>query len=93
MRRRNAFALIELPVFLFVLFLSGLLIAFVFSRFSGPAPWYVWLICGLILPVCLLLLVGASLFVDRLQNSHKVTPEAKTRVSGTGKTSSDMERP
>jgi hypothetical protein len=38
MDNRHAFALMELPLALLVLFLSGLLVAFVYSFFTCPAP-------------------------------------------------------
>jgi hypothetical protein len=82
MRSRSAFALIELPMFLLVLFLCGLLIAFVFSLFSGPAPWYAWLICGLILPVALLLLVAVSILFESWQPSQSLHPNSNTKRQG-----------
>ena len=45
--KHHAFALIELPLVLVFLALNGLLIAFIFSLFTGPAPWYAWLIAAL----------------------------------------------
>jgi hypothetical protein len=82
MRTRSAFAPIELPMVLCVFFLSGLLIAFVFSRFSGPAPWHAWLICGLILPVGLLVLAGVSMLVDFLQSSKGSAIKEQPRAPG-----------
>ena len=73
MQHRKAFALIELPVVLIVLFLAGLLVAFVFSLFSGSAPWYAWLICGLILPVGASLLAVTGAFLDGVDRPARQT--------------------
>jgi hypothetical protein len=66
---------------LLLLFLSGLFIAFVFSLFSGPAPWYAWLLCGLILPVGLLFLAGISFLVELWQSPHKWMPHEQRETS------------
>ena len=58
---RSAFALIELPVVVLLLILAGLLVAFIFSFFTGPAPWYAWVIAGLTLPA-ITALIGVVTF-------------------------------
>lgn len=56
----SGFALIELPAILLLLFCSGLLVAFVFSRFAGSAPWYAWAAAGMTLPIGVLIVASAS---------------------------------
>ena len=43
MRNRHGFALIELPVVLFLFGLVGLVVAWVVTLFPEPLPWYGWL--------------------------------------------------
>jgi hypothetical protein len=41
--RQRGFAAIEgLAVLVVMLAMAGLVVAFVFSFFTGPAPWYAW---------------------------------------------------
>ena len=62
---RHAFALIELPAVLILLFVGGLFVAFVFSLFAGPAPWYAWILAGAILPVMAILFGIGSFVLER----------------------------
>jgi hypothetical protein len=65
---RRGFALIELPLFFLLLAGGGLLVAFLFSRFSGPAPWYAWVISAVTLPIILLTVCFVSIAAEpRLQ--------------------------
>jgi hypothetical protein len=61
---RRGFALIELPLFLLFLAGGGLLVAFLFSLFSGPAPWYAWVVAAVTLPVVLLSVCFVSIAAE-----------------------------
>lgn len=56
---------------LLVLSVCGLFVAFIFSLFSGPAPWYAWVICGLVLPVGVMLLAIMNAIRDSWQSRGK----------------------
>ncbi|MEL6109625.1 MAG: hypothetical protein AAFU85_26755 [Planctomycetota bacterium] len=62
---KRGFGLIELPLVLMLYFLGGLFVAYAFRQFSGPAPWYAWLLCGVIAPGSLFVLGGVTAILDR----------------------------
>ena len=68
--RRTAFALIELPAVLFLLALAGFSVALVFRCFSGPAPWYAWVLATLVAPAELVLFCLAGFLLDNLLNQR-----------------------
>jgi hypothetical protein len=65
-RRRRGFAPLELPIVLLLLVLGGLLVAFVFSFFVGPVPWYAWIAAGLTLPIAASVMSVVLICIERL---------------------------
>jgi hypothetical protein len=63
---RRGFALIELPLVFLFLSAGGLLVAYLFSLFSGPAPWYAWVIASVTLPALLFALCFVFAWIETI---------------------------
>ncbi len=69
---RGGSVAIEVFLALALLALNGILIAYVFSRFGDPPPWYAWAAVASILPLEAIALAAFTMAIDqRARKQHR----------------------